>query len=576
MPLFSNFIDKNLDEVNVMKKITVEKQPNQATNESKSIPHANKWLLAIGIALVLMGCDALPKQQVRKTTDELKEQLAQSNAVVFQNEVNAVYEIFPISFADANGDRHGDIQGIISRLDYLNDGDDSTHEDLGINAIWLTPIHPSESYHKYDVLDYKAIDPKFGTLEDFKELIAEADKRGIKIILDMVFNHSAYNHPWFQSAIKQETPYDEYYRLETELPKEAYPNRSSWYQANDLYYYGSFWDRMPELNADSQLVRDEFKDILTFWLDLGVSGFRYDAAKHMYDQHEFPTGYPLLDQTLQFWLEMKEHVKSVNEDAFLVAEVWLQTSVMVPYTVGFDSLFDFDFGTSVIAAINAGSKQRVVDSYLKNMIVKTSRNTHYVNSTFLTNHDQDRVMSVLGGDVAKGKLAAHILLTMPGTPFIYYGEELGMQGKKPDEQIREPMKWSEDINQGVAYWESWQYNVDTPSVEEQIKDIDSMLSMYRDLLRLRNAYPALRSTKMEEVNLKNSSLMSYLRMDETTNETVFVVHNMYWGPMEFEYEVGELIYHHGDIRMLPPNKDGVSIIHLAGQSTAIFKVGETR
>ena len=356
------------------------------------------------------------------------------------------------------------------------------------------------------------------------------------------------------------------YRLEKELPKEQFASRSSWYKANELYYYGSFWDRMPEFNVESDLVREEFKSVLSFWLDLGVSGFRYDAAKHVYDQYEYPSGFPLLDRTLHFWLEMKQHVKDVNPDAFLVAEVWMQTSNLQPYTVAFDSLFDFDFGTGIINAVQAGSKQKVIATYIKNMESKTSRNTNFINSTFLTNHDQERVMSTLGNDVTKAKLAANIMLTMPGTPFIYYGEELGMQGKKPDEQIREPMKWSEDTSKQVANWEPWKYNTETASVEVQTNDEDSMLSTYRTLLSLRNSHPALKSDVLEEVNLKNSSLMAYLRKHES--ETLFVVHNMYSNEMEFEYSVGDLLYANGDVVI----KDSKIII--PARATAIYKVGE--
>ncbi len=526
-------------------------------------------IVSILACFMLLACSAKPP--VRKSVDELKTLLAQSNAAVFKEEVNAVYEIFPIAFADSDNNNIGDLQGIIHQLDYLNDGDDTTTADLGINAIWLTPIYPSPSYHKYDVTDYKNIDPKFGTLDDFKELIAEADKRGIKIILDMVFNHSSYDHPWFQKALANEKPYTDYYRFETEVPKEQYANRSSWYKAKDRFYYASFWDRMPEFNVENEAVREEFKSILSFWLDLGVSGFRYDAAKHVYDQYEYPSGFPLLESNLQFWLEMKQHVKTVNPDAFVVAEVWLPTTAMAPYIPAFDSLLDFDFGTSVIQAVNAGSKQSVVNSYVKNMAVKAERNSQYINGTFLTNHDQERVMSSLGSDVAKAKLAASILLTMPGTPFIYYGEELGMQGKKPDEQIREPMKWSNSFDGVVPYWESWKYNNDTPSAEVQTEDPASMLSTYRNLLAVRKQHPALRSDEIEEVNLKNSSLMAYLRKDLA--ETLFVVHNMYQGDMEFSYPVGELVYASGDVAV-GDALDGTSKLVLAGRTTAIFKVGE--
>ncbi|MGB7594990.1 MAG: alpha-amylase family glycosyl hydrolase, partial [Erysipelotrichaceae bacterium] len=309
--------------------------------------------ILILLLVVLTACSNTAKVK-RKTVDELAILLKGSNADVFASEVSTAYNIFPISYADSNGDGFGDFKGIIEHLDVLNDGDPKTTTDLGINAIWLNPISPSDSYHKYDVKDYYAVDPQFGTLDDFKALVAACKQRGIKLILDMVFNHTAIDHPWFEKGISGDKKYRDYYRIEAKLTNAQYPDKTGWYYTNSLAYYASFWDKMPELNAQSEAVRTELKNILKFWMDLGVEGFRYDAAPRIYDKNEYPVGTPTMELNKQFWMEMKEYVKSVNPDIFLLAEVWLPANQAAAYAVGFDSMFNFDLASGILKTVKDG------------------------------------------------------------------------------------------------------------------------------------------------------------------------------------------------------------------------------
>ncbi|MBS3986827.1 MAG: hypothetical protein KGZ38_02615 [Erysipelothrix sp.] len=492
------------------------------------------------VVMLLFGCVNQPKEEKPQdyTVDELRELIKDYNAQNFLEEVSVAYNIFPIAYADGNGDNHGDFRGIIDKLDYLNDGDPTTTTDLGITAIWLNPIHPSNTYHKYDVLDYYAVDPKFGTMDDFKELVTKANERGIKIIMDMVFNHSAFDHPWFKAALNDQAPYNEYYRIEKTLPVEKYPNRTGWHQTFGINYYGGFWDKMPEFNLDNPLVREEFKNIITFWLELGVSGIRYDAVKHGYDRREWPDGTPTLQKNLQFWMTLQKHAKSVNPDAFVVAEMWDTNLNMQPYAQAYDALFNFDFGDMVISALNSGTASNFMATQVKNLEGLRSRNPNYVDAPFLKNHDQPRIFNELGFDWDKMRLASVFLLTQEGVPFIYYGEELGMRGIKPDERIREPMRWNNSISSEVAYWTQWEYNWDTPTVEEQDQDPNSLLNHYRRLINLRHNSSALRHGSTEVFSVFNSSLVAYSRTSD--DEQMVVLVNVYNGPISGEDREGRL------------------------------------
>ncbi len=504
--------------------------------------------LLLVLLLVLSACVQKEPTIQRKTVDELAALLEGSNADKFASEVSVAYNIFPISYADSDGDGTGDLRGIIDHLDVLNDGDPSTDTDLGITAIWLNPIHPSKTYHKYDVIDYYAIDSEFGTLDDFQDLSDACEERGIKLIIDIVFNHTADDNPWFIKAMSGDEVYRDYYRIEEKLTNAEYPNKTGWSFRNSLAYYASFWDQMPELNADSEAVRDEMKKILSFWMDLGVDGFRYDAAPRMYDANEYPVGTGTMELNKQFWMEMKEYVKSEDPEILLLAEVWMPAAQAAPYAVGFDSMFNFDLATGIVTTVMQGYQTNFVATYLNGKNVFTGRNENYLDSTFLTNHDQNRIMSVLGGNVDQAKLAANILFTLPGIPFIYYGEELGMLGTKPDERIREPYRWTSQNDAPNALWENWELNLNTTPYEQQTTDEDSMFSLYRRLVHFRDASDVLRFGDIQSLTLSNK-VLGFTRTFE--GKTLTIVHNLDRFAQTVDLDdSGTILYQHGEVQLI--------------------------
>jgi len=521
--------------------------------------------LLLIIVLVLSAC-AKPVEEVKRlTVEELKVLLKDTSADGFTDDVSSAYSLFPIAFADSNGDGKGDLQGIINQLDYLNDNNPETNTDLGIDAVWLNPIYPSDTYHKYDINDYKAIDPAFGTIDDFKNLITEANKRGIKIILDMVFNHTSDTNPWFLKAIGGVEPFDEYYHVYTKIKLSDYPGSVGWYGRNSRMYYAGFWIEMPDLNLESELVRNELKSVLDFWLDLGVSGFRFDAAQHVYDPNEYPKGTNLMVKNKQFWMEMKNYVKSKSPDTYLVAEIWESTSSNAPYAPGFDSLFNFELAGNIVAAVMSGNSSKLLSSYQNAMKILGTKTDHYTDAIFLTNHDQDRIMSQLDGDVDKAKLAANILFTMPGIPFIYYGEELGMQGIKPDEYIREPFIWDGTLDIPNADWEVGKYNLNLDPYSVQVSHPDSMFNTYRTLIALRKGSQVLRYGDFVSLDISTSRVIAYSR---TYNSQKWIIlHNLNSSTQTVSLsEQGTIIYQHKASTFI----DGV--IELSPQSTLIIEV----
>jgi alpha-amylase len=342
------------------------------------------------------------------------------------------YQIFVQSFSDSNGDGIGDINDIIGRLDYLS--------DLSVDAIWLTPIHPSPSYHKYDVVDYYAIDPTFGSMDDFQNLINQAHLRGIKIIIDLVINHCSEQHPWFQAAKNPASEFRDYFIWKTkeEIKAEGIEtkeitgdsdNRNLWNELpdQDQLYYSFFWKGMPDLNFDNDNVRKEVFEIGRFWLqEIGVDGFRLDAAKHIYPDDR-------IDDTVAFWKEFKAEMIRINPNVALIGEVWSNIEVQAAFTEGFTCLFNFDLSYSILESVKRGhivkantfentwkveERGSPVDIYLESAQAFETIDPSFDNGTFLSNHDQNRVVSFLGNNLKEAKLAASILLTLPGKPFI--------------------------------------------------------------------------------------------------------------------------------------------------------------
>jgi glycosidase len=428
------------------------------------------------------------------------------------------YEVFVRSFRDSDGDGIGDFNGITEKLDYL--------QSLGVKGLWLMPINPSPSYHGYDVTDYYAVNPDYGTMEDFKRLIDEAHKRDMKVIIDLVLNHSSSQHPWFESALTPGSEnYDKYVWSDTDPGTPGPWGAPAWYKAsNGKYYYAIFWDQMPDLNYDSPAVREESRKVASFWLeDVGIDGFRLDAARYLVEEDGTLADAPA---NHAFWDEWGTYYRSIDPEAFSVGEIWTGNSTVKKYVetnTELDSAFNFDLSDALLKSVKDGNStvvRFVLQSTLKDFPEQD-------NSNFITNHDQNRVMSQFMGDEGKAKVAAGVLLTTPGIPFLYYGEEIGMSGVKPDEQIRTPMQWSDEEGAGFTNGVPWQaINSDYQdvNVQEQTGDRTSLLEHYRRLIKLRNEHAALRVGDTYVAKSDSSKLLSYLRAGD--EEAVLVLINM--------------------------------------------------
>jgi len=436
------------------------------------------------------------------------------------------YEIFVRSFADSDGDGIGDLPGLTRKLDYVNDGDDATQGDLGARCIWLMPINPSPSYHGYDVTDYYGVNPDYGTLEDFRELVAAAHQRGIHVLVDLVPNHTSNEHPWFQDALRDpDSPFRRYYRW---LDEPGPPNEwgdNNWRRSplRDEYYYGFFSPVMPDLNWASPEVMEEMERVADFWLqDMGVDGFRLDAVRHMVEGEDGRAANVAgTHDVLRIW---EAHVREVAPRAFTVGEVFDSTDVLRSYYPDqLDAYFAFQVANAIIASVNEGRSADLVGSVLAMQdIVPGDRF-----APFLRNHDQPRAKTELHGDVARAKLAASLLLTLPGVPFVYYGEELGMAGDKPDPRIRTPMQWTlgpaAGFTTGVP-WEPLQADSLTANVAVMDGDPGSLLNHYRRLIHLRAATPALGAGALVPLETGTEQVAAWLRV--AADDVALVVANL--------------------------------------------------
>lgn len=441
----------------------------------------NKWLVVVlAILVIFSGCGETTSSQPLHVIDDN-----------YRN----YYEIFVGSFCDSDGDGAGDLQGVIKKLDYIN--------DLGFNGIWLMPVMPSDSYHKYDVKDYYSIDEAYGTMADMEQLIEECHKRGINLIIDLVFNHTSASCTWFTEACDylralpegeepntEECLYAGYYNFERD--KEGVP---TWYQVGNSgwYYEGKFWDQMPDLNLGNEAVRKEIEDIAAFWLSKGVDGFRLDAAK------EFYSGQP--DKNVEVLAWFTNYVKSVDKDAYIVAEVWENSGLIAQYYAsGITSLFNFPMSqyngkiVETVKGIKSASGKNFTE-VLESMDSKyRAQNPAYIDAPFISNHDTSRTGAQLNYNEDQMKYAAGLLLTENGSPFVYYGDEIGMasSGDK-DENKRLAMYWSTKDTEGITKNPLAADYVEQKfaPVDEQIEDENSIYNYYKKALRIRNTYPEI-------------------------------------------------------------------------------------
>ncbi|MFZ2874622.1 MAG: alpha-amylase family glycosyl hydrolase, partial [Phycisphaerales bacterium] len=445
------------------------------------------------------------------------------------------YEVFVRSFKDSTtgplaGDGVGDLRGLIEQLDYLNDGTGNPATSLGVGGLWLMPIHPSPTYHGYDVTDYSGVHPQYGTLQDFRELMSECHKRDIRVIIDLVLNHCSDQHPWFKSARAGGDHRDWFIWADQEPSWRGPWNQRVWHRSEQGLYYGLFNRSMPDLNFRHQGPTDAMRGVAAFWLrDQSVDGFRLDAIRHLIEDGAVQESTP----ATHAWLRgFQQHCKQVRPEAMTVGEVWADTPQSASYVgAEMDMTFEFALAQAIRESVKTKSGEpykralsRVLASYPPNQF-----------GAFLTNHDMTRVMTDLRGDPDAARLAAAIYLLGPGVPFIYYGEELGMPGDKPDPDLRTPMAWDASEFAGFSGARPWRPLTpghSTRNVVAQNADPGSLLRWYRTLIHLRGRSPALNHGGTTMLESAPPGVIALVR--ETAGERAFVLVNCTDAPAEVQ------------------------------------------
>lgn len=496
-----------------------------------------------------------------KPVEEVKKPSVPDEAIVeFDDKYKNFYEIFVRSFYDSDGDGYGDLNGITQKLDYLKPaGSASGSKSLGVNGIWLMPVSPSPSYHKYDITDYFAIDPMYGTMEDFENMVQKCHEHGITVIIDMVLNHTSNQHEWFKmfcdlqqaKASGRTSEYDEkyaeYYTCLTEDELIAQggvrinSSDGSYYHyslngarfrpigGTDSYYECSFSDEMPELNFDSEYVWEEVEKICDFWIGKGVDGFRFDAVLWFYANDTARNN--------QVMRRIQEYCKSKNPDFYTVGEAWAAApTVKDYYNSGFDSFFNFTFANTNGHIAKTVKTQQGSEFAKKlqnwNNQLKLVSATDAIDAPFISNHDMYRCSSYFQ-TLSQRKIAASLYQMMPGNTFIYYGEEIGLKGtstdnSKKDPTARMPIKWSatEDGSK-LTYPPGTDLSVnqdDIDGVAEQFRDENSLLNHYRLLLKLKNQNPQIARGTVTACDFGNDAVCAYTCVYDGV--AVMVIHNL--------------------------------------------------
>ncbi|MEA3086600.1 MAG: alpha-glucosidase [Paraburkholderia sp.] len=456
-----------------------------------------------------------------------------------------IYQVYPRSFQDTNGDGIGDLAGISARLEYLT--------ALGIDAVWISPVYPSPmADFGYDVADYCNIDPMFGTLDDFKQLVDRAHGLGLKVLLDFVPNHSSDQHAWFEeSRSSRDNPKRDWYLWRDPAPGGGPPNNWlsrmggsawQWDAHTGQYYYHAFLREQPDLNWRNPEVRRAMDDVLRFWLDRGVDGFRVDVLWLLIKDAQFrdnppnpafragePDHHRLLQTYTEDQPEVHEIVRSMRAtldeygERVLIGEIYLPVPQLVRYygTNGDGINMPFNFQL-LNAAWNAADIGRMVSDYYRALP------EHAWPNWVLCNHDNPRVASRLGA--AQARVAAVLLLTLRGTPTLYYGEEIGMiDGEIPPDQVqdpaelrqpgigqgrdpeRTPMQWDLSLpHAGFTSGQPWLPVGAATSVSGQDGEASSMLSLYRRLLSIRRSNAALLEGAIENLTA-HGDVLTYER-----------------------------------------------------------------
>ena len=495
---------------------------------------------------------------------------------------NVYYQVFVRSFADSDGDGIGDFKGIEAKLDYL--------KELGVTGLWLMPIHPAASYHGYDVLDYYEVNKDYGTMDDFEDLLNSAKEKGIKIIIDLVINHTARDHEWFKKALNNDLKYHNYYvftkKMNNDIKLGSW-GQNIWHKVGDEYFCGYFGDHMPDLNYENKEVRQEIYNIGRYWVEKGVSGFRIDAAQHLYGTNEYyETVYPY-DPNIKFLSGFRDEMRKINPNFYITGEINLKAeSIIAPYFEALDSPLDFPIAERIVQTATKTKSDAYV-SVLKNIYNKYSTvDENFISAPFLRNHDEDRIATEYNGNIQKMKLAAEMLLTLPGSPIIYYGEEIGMFGSKSNgEKSNGVDVWDETrrlpINFGDNYTTTWfndtnfndvVRNKSVASVKEQLVDENSLLNTYKRILKVRDENIALKyGNSFEAYENNNYEIQGFYREISfgKSKQKVLVIHNI--SDVEVNISVKGKVIYISDINPNDYNKYN-NITKFSPKSTIILDV----
>ncbi len=490
-----------------------------------------KKLLAICLsALFLLGVCACAKTPGTTKYDGNEISVAEQSFTDYKTDDNnrVFYEIFVGSFSDADGDGTGDLKGILNRLDYLNDGDPASGRSLGVEGLWLTPIFKSPSYHKYDVTDYYQVDPAFGTEEDLKNLLDACHERNVKVILDLVLNHTGRNNEWFKAFCNAhkngdaDDPYYDFYTWRSVDDPNPAGRTFQVISGSRDYYECNFSGDMPELNFDCEAVKTAVLDVAKYYIDLGVDGFRFDAAKYVcFGDHA---------KSEAFWEWYLNELKAYKPDIYTVAEVWDGDGITDIYYPAVDC-FDFTLSQAeglISTTANRGDVNKYaayVDKYDEHVrALRADAGFH----PFITNHDMDRAAGFL--TVASGcmKTAANLYILGPGSPFMYYGEELGLRGSRgganTDANRRLAMLWGDDdqVKDPVGSTYDKSNQIDSTAAD-QIADENSLYSYYKRLIQIRVNNPEIARGDYEALKFNNTKAGGFV--SSWQGNTVCVLHN---------------------------------------------------
>ena len=501
-------------------------------------------LLILALLCAAAGCQQEQKPEVKVMDVSGKYELntARNEAIIddagtvttsIDGNARVFYQIFVGSFSDSNGDGIGDLRGIINRFDYLNDGDDNSGVSLGVEGIWLSPIFTSPSYHKYDVTDYYEIDPDFGTEEDLKELIRLCHSRDVKIILDLPINHTSLSSLWymrFLNAHKENNTQSEYYEYYSYAQSPQAGKTFAKMNGTVEYYECNFSGDMPELNFDNAAVRQAVVDVARYYLDLGVDGFRFDAAKYIYYGEE--------SKNAEFWQWYMDELRAIKSDIYTVAEVWDSDSITYPY---FASTNCFNFSMSqasgIIAQTAKAGDVNVFTSYVaRDLSEIQAQNSDAMLITFISNHDMDRAAGFLTLASGQAKMAANLSILLPGSTFIYYGEEIGMKGSRggsnTDANRRLAMLWGDGDTVRDPIGADYSSAQSNGTVADQLPDGSSLYNHYKKLITIRKANPEIALGTYEPLLIDNSKLGGFL--STYNGSTVAVLHNTSLSPVQVD------------------------------------------